>query len=58
MALRPSRPALQIMLECYRRLGLTRLAANVQRVYAVQLPARHRATASLPGNHWWQFWRF
>jgi outer membrane protein assembly factor BamD len=49
--------ALQIMLECYRRLGLTDLAAHVQQVYQYNYPPGTRV-ASLPSNHWWQFWRF
>jgi outer membrane protein assembly factor BamD len=49
--------ALQIMLNCYHRLGLTELAANVQRVYDANFPPGTRV-ASIPGNRWWQFWRF
>lgn len=49
--------ALQIMLECYRRLGLTQLAANVQRVYQYNYPSG-TPVATLPSNRWWQFWRF
>jgi len=49
--------ALQIMLNCYRRLGLTKLAANVQRVYQDNYPPGTRV-ANLPGTKWWQFWHF
>ncbi|MGH8141578.1 MAG: outer membrane protein assembly factor BamD [Steroidobacteraceae bacterium] len=49
--------ALQIMLECYRRLGLTQLASNVQRVYQINFPPGS-PDVRLPGNRWWQFWRF
>jgi outer membrane protein assembly factor BamD len=46
--------ALQIMLNCYRRLGLTQLADNVQRVYAANFPPGDRV-AGTPVRRWWQF---
>ena len=48
--------ALAIMLDCYRRLGYTELAANVERVYQFNYPATNE-TASAKGKHWWQVWR-
>ena len=39
-------PALAIMLECYRRLGFTELARNVERVYAANYPASQRSAAT------------
>jgi outer membrane protein assembly factor BamD len=49
-------PALAIMLECYRQLGYTELADNVQRVYDYNYPARTESD-NARGKHWWQFWR-
>jgi outer membrane protein assembly factor BamD len=48
--------ALAIMLECYRDLGYTELAANVERVYQANYPATNE-NVSAQGKHWWQFWR-
>ena len=48
--------AVAIMLECYRRLGYTELAANVERVYQANYPATNEAQ-NASGKHWWQFWR-
>jgi outer membrane protein assembly factor BamD len=48
--------ALAILLDCYRRLGYTQLAANTERVYQLNYPATNE-TASAKGKHWWQFWR-
>jgi outer membrane protein assembly factor BamD (BamD/ComL family) len=48
--------ALAIMLQCYRLLGYTELAANVERVYQANYPATNEA-ATAKGKHWWQFWR-
>ncbi len=48
--------ALAIMLECYRDLGYTELAANVDRVYQANYPASNE-NVSARGKHWWQFWR-
>ncbi|HEY1726466.1 MAG TPA: outer membrane protein assembly factor BamD [Steroidobacteraceae bacterium] len=50
------REALAIMLECYRRLGYTELAANVERVYQTNYPAGSEKTPG-KGKHWWQVWR-
>ena len=49
-------PAIAIMLDCYRRLGYTELAANVEQVYEYNYPATS-ASANARGKHWWQFWR-
>lgn len=46
--------ALRIMAECYRRLGLTQLAANVQRMYAYNYPPGSPVYTT-PKLHWWQF---
>jgi len=51
------RDALAIMLDCYRRLGLKDLAANVQRTYQYNYPQGSR-TAEISDNQWWKFWRF
>jgi outer membrane protein assembly factor BamD len=48
------KPALAILLDCYRRLGYTDLAANVERVYAYNYPAGSETVAA---KHWWQVWR-
>jgi len=48
--------ALAIMLESYRDLGYTELAANVERVYQANYPATNE-NVSASGKHWWQFWR-
>jgi outer membrane protein assembly factor BamD (BamD/ComL family) len=44
------------MLECYRNLGYTELAANVDRVYQANYPATNE-NVNARGKHWWQFWR-
>jgi outer membrane protein assembly factor BamD len=46
--------ALRIMMQCYRKLGLTQLAANVQRMYAYNFPPGSPVYAT-PTRHWWQF---
>jgi outer membrane protein assembly factor BamD len=46
--------ALRILLECYRRLGLTQLADNVQKMYAYNFPPGS-PTFTTPRRHWWQF---
>ena len=48
--------ALAIMLECYRRLGYTELAANVERVYQANYP-QSSESANAKGKRWWQLWR-
>jgi outer membrane protein assembly factor BamD len=48
--------ALAIMLESYRKLGYTELAANVERVYQANYAATNE-NANATGKHWWQFWR-
>jgi len=48
--------ALAIMQDCYRELGFTDLAANVERVYQANYPASSEA-ASRTRKSWWQFWR-
>jgi outer membrane protein assembly factor BamD len=48
--------ALAIMLQCYRLLGYTDLAANVERVYQANYPATNESRTA-KGKHWWQFWR-
>jgi outer membrane protein assembly factor BamD len=48
--------ALAIMLECYRRLGYTELAVNVERVYQANYPATNESQ-NATGKHWWQVWR-
>ncbi len=48
--------ALGIMLDCYRRLGLNDLAANVERVYQENYPAGAES-ARPTRRHWWQLWR-
>jgi outer membrane protein assembly factor BamD len=48
--------ALQIMITCYQRLGLTDLVANTQRVYALNYPGGTR-TANNAVRHWWTPWR-
>jgi outer membrane protein assembly factor BamD len=50
------RQAVAIMLECYRRLGYTELAANVERVYQANYPATNESR-NATGKHWWQIWR-
>lgn len=47
--------ALAIMLDCYRRLGFTDLAANVERVYEINYPAGSRTSSA--DKHWWRLWR-
>jgi outer membrane protein assembly factor BamD len=49
------REALAIMLDCYRRLGYTELAANVERVYQANYAGSEQAPVK--GKHWWQVWR-
>ena len=49
-------PALAILLDCYRKLGYTELAASVEKVYDYNYPSRSEA-ANARGKHWWQFWR-
>jgi outer membrane protein assembly factor BamD len=61
--------ALQIMINCYQRLGLRDLAANVQRMYAFNFQQgniRNVDAAGKPGTtanargpvkHWWEPWR-
>jgi len=44
--------ALYILGECYHRLGLNDLAANVQRVYA----ANYTGVPVASGKRWWEFW--
>jgi outer membrane protein assembly factor BamD len=46
--------ALRILLQCYRKLGLTQLADNVQRMYAFNYPPGS-PTYTTPKQHWWQF---
>lgn len=46
--------ALRIMLECYRRLGLTQLADNVQKMYAYNFPPGS-PNFTTPRRRWWQF---
>jgi outer membrane protein assembly factor BamD len=46
--------ALRVMLQCYRKLGLTQLADNVQKMYAYNFPAGS-PTYTTPHLHWWQF---
>ncbi|HTT05152.1 MAG TPA: outer membrane protein assembly factor BamD [Steroidobacteraceae bacterium] len=46
--------ALRIMLQCYRKLGLTQLAANVQKMYAFNFPPGS-AIYTTPRRRWWQF---
>lgn len=48
--------ALAIMLECYRQLGYTELAANVERVYQANYPQTDES-ASAKGKRWWLPWR-
>ncbi len=48
--------ALEIMHDCYLRLGLKDLAANVERVYQENYPALTQSGRPLH-KHWWQFWR-
>jgi outer membrane protein assembly factor BamD len=48
--------ALAIMLECYRQLGYTELASNVERVYQANYPQTSES-ANAKGKHWWQIWR-
>ncbi|HEX9139157.1 MAG TPA: hypothetical protein VF848_05165, partial [Steroidobacteraceae bacterium] len=59
--------ALQIMSNCYARLGLTDLKANVDRVYADNYPGGkvvYDNTATVPGTvtdssgkrPWWRLW--
>jgi outer membrane protein assembly factor BamD len=49
------REALAIMLECYRRMGYTELAANVERVYQANYSGSEQGPVK--GKHWWQIWR-
>ena len=49
-------PALAILLDCYRRLGYTELATNVEKVYAYNYPAKSEPE-NARGKHWWQIWR-
>jgi len=53
---RPARPPVAVLLECYKRLGFTELASNVERVYAANYANSPRGMQS-PGHHWWVFWR-
>jgi outer membrane protein assembly factor BamD len=46
--------ALRIMLQCYRKLGLTQLADNVQKMYAFNFPPGS-PTFTTPRHRWWQF---
>lgn len=46
--------ALRIMLQCYRKLGLTQLADNVQKMYAFNFPPGS-PTFTTPRRRWWQF---
>lgn len=46
--------ALRIMLECYRKLGLTQLADNVQKMYAYNFPPGSPIYTT-PRHRWWQF---
>ncbi|HTW74062.1 MAG TPA: outer membrane protein assembly factor BamD [Steroidobacteraceae bacterium] len=46
--------ALRILLQCYRKLGLNQLAANVQRMYAFNYPPGSPIYTT-PKRHWWQF---
>lgn len=53
------REALQIMVRCYRRLGLNDLAANVQRVYDYNFgngAESRTADTAAHGHHWWEPW--
>jgi len=46
--------ALRIMLQCYRKLGLTQLADNVQKMDAFNFPPGSPLYTT-PRRHWWQF---
>jgi outer membrane protein assembly factor BamD len=46
--------ALQIMIECYERLGLAELKANVEKVYAENYPGARQVAQSR--GSWWRFW--
>jgi outer membrane protein assembly factor BamD len=50
------RDALAIEIDCYRRLGLTELAANAERVQQENFPPGSERVASTRGS-WWRFWR-
>jgi len=50
------RAAVAILLEFYRQLGFTDLAANVQRVYEANYTGTPRTTIG-GARHWWVFWR-
>ncbi|MGA2563268.1 MAG: outer membrane protein assembly factor BamD [Steroidobacteraceae bacterium] len=49
------RDALLVLADCYRRIGLNELAANVDRVYQTNYAAGAQSAAS--GHHWWAPWR-
>jgi outer membrane protein assembly factor BamD len=49
------RAAVAILLDCYKRLGFTELAANVERVYQSNYAGVKGPL--VPGRHWWVFWR-
>ncbi len=51
-----TREALQILIECYQKLGYTELAANTQKVYEENFPAG--STDGTGGNsRWWKVWQ-
>ena len=54
------RAAVDILLDCYRRLGFNELASNVERVYQANYAnGANGAHGSAPSSnhHWWVFWR-
>jgi outer membrane protein assembly factor BamD len=48
------RDALDIMIECYRKLGLTDLQSNVERVYVANYQRSSQENA--PKKAWWHIW--
>lgn len=50
-----TREALQVLIECYQKLGYTELADNTRKVYDENFPASERDTAT--GTRWWKLWQ-
>ncbi|HTP40310.1 MAG TPA: outer membrane protein assembly factor BamD [Steroidobacteraceae bacterium] len=46
--------ALEIMEDCYTRLGMTEQAMNTERVYKENFPEGRKIAAA--DHHWWKFW--
>jgi len=51
-----TREALQILVECYQKLGYTELAANTQKVYNENFPAGS-TDGTANSSRWWKVWQ-